>query len=222
MLVPVLGIVQVGEQVRADRYTYLPQVGLLIAAVWGMAAIPALARSPRLGALCGAAATAALSAATFVQVGHWRDSETLFRHSLAATAGDRRQSDSHGWMLHNNLGVALRAQGRNEEAAAAFREAIRIYPGYAFARNNLGNALAALGRFPEAEAEYRQALRIDPHYAHTRNNLGNALAAQGRFAEAEAEYREALRLQPDYPDARESLRRLLALPGNPAGEARLP
>ncbi|HWR97999.1 MAG TPA: tetratricopeptide repeat protein [Candidatus Methanoperedens sp.] len=205
MLVPVLGLVQVGNQAYADRYAYLPQIGVLVAALWGIAAIPAAARSRRTPAIAGALAVAGLAAVAAAQVGHWKDSETLFRHALAVTEGN--------WLIRNNLGFVLRAQDRQEEAAAEFRESIRIHPGYPHARNNLGELLAAAGRHEEAAAEYRAAIRLDPRYAQPRNNLGNSLAATGRLAEAIDAYREAIRLDRGYVHAHYNLGNVLALSG---------
>jgi len=204
-LVPVIGLVQVGSQAMADRYTYVPLVGVFVALVWGVAdgAEWALARLGRpawkrgvLTATAGAA-LAVCGATTVLQVLHWRDTETLFRHTLQVT----RDTD----LAHNNIGVALAGLGRWDEAVAEYREALRLNPQYAEAHNNLGAALAGLGRWDEAVAECREALRIKPQYAEARSNLGNALAGLGRWDEAVARYEETIRLAPDAPQPYNSL-----------------
>jgi tetratricopeptide (TPR) repeat protein len=200
-LAPVIGLVQVGAQARADRYLYVPMVGLAIMLAWGAA--DWLRRAPRLrpavAALAAAAclASAALAAA---QVRHWKDSEALFSHALAVTDGN--------YLAHHNLGVALAEMpGRLPEAMAHYQAALAIQPGSARAHTDLGNALARLpGRAPEAVAEYREALRLSPDSAIPHNNLGNALAGiPGRLPEAIAEYQAALRIDPDYAEAHNNL-----------------
>jgi tetratricopeptide (TPR) repeat protein len=202
-LVPVIGLVQVGSQSMADRYTYIPLVGLFLMVAWGVGRAGVEQR-------VGRATTAATAGVVLVicvvlsrhQVGYWKNSETLFRHALSVT-----QDNS---MAHLNLGNALFALGKTEEALAEYREALRINPDYISAHNNLGLALAGLGKTEEALAEYREALRIDPNCAEAHNNLGNVLVVQGKPVEAVAHYREALRINPHYVQAHSNLGLALA------------
>jgi protein O-mannosyl-transferase len=192
-LVPVIGIVQVGTQAMADRYTYVPAIGLFIALCWGVAALAARRPAPRALAAVAAAGLLALAVRTSVQVRAWHDSLTLFTATLAAVP------DS--WVAHYNLGNALMAANRTAEAEAHFAETVRLRPRFARGHNNRGDALDALGRQQEAIAAYREAIRINPDLAEAHNNLGTALAAQGRLVEAEASLRAALERRPDFVEA---------------------
>ncbi|HZM00196.1 MAG TPA: tetratricopeptide repeat protein, partial [Planctomycetota bacterium] len=205
-LVPVLGIVQVGVHSMADRYTYVPQVGLFVAAVWGAAEL--VARRPaagRLAAPVGGALLAGCAAVSAVQVGHWADTESLFRHTCGATR-------ENGW-AHRILGTALSEKGRLDEAVHELGIALRQWPDDPAAHNNLGVALARLGRPEEALREYREAVRLDPGEPDYRANLGGALLKSGQVAGAIAEFREAVRLQPGSAAAHANLGRALALDG---------
>jgi hypothetical protein len=171
-LVPAIGLVQVGGQALADRYTYVPLVGIFVGAVW---AAGAGARRPGPGARAipalVAAVVAALGLLSFRQAGYWRDGETLFRHAQAVSPGS--------WVILNNLGTALATRGRLAEAEEAFRAALRLEPFRAQLHGNLGRALAAQGRRAEAEQAYRRALLIDPRFAQARANLAALLAEPG-------------------------------------------
>ena len=209
-LAPVIGLVQVGAQARADRYMYVPMVGLSIMLAWGAA--DWLRGAPRFRPAVAALAVAACLASAALaaeQVQHWKDSQALFEHALAVTDGN--------YLAHHNLGVALAEMpGRLPEAIAHYRAALAIQPDSARAHTDLGNALAKLpGRAGEAVAEYRAALRIAPDSAIPHNNLGNALAAlPGRLPEATAEYRAALGIDPGYAAAHNNLGFALAqVPG---------
>jgi len=190
-LVPVIGLVQVGGQPRADRYTYLPTIGLAIAAVWGMAS---LARSrPLRRAACAAAAAAlvALSAATAAQLTYWRDGASLLGRTL--------ELDPANTVARNNLGLLLLGQRRWAEAEAQFREAVRADPREALPRHNLGLALKARGRHEEAVAEFKAALRapLSPARASTvHSSLADALLRLDRRQEAAAHAGRALALVP--------------------------
>ena len=193
-LVPVIGLVQVGAQARADRYTYLPMVGLSMMLAWGLREVlnTKVAIS---GAIAACLACAALSEA---QISYWRNSETLFRHALDVTSGN--------YLAHHNLGVALAVEGRFPEAIRQYQAALQIEPDAANVQTDYGNALAKSGRIPEAIALYQAALRLLPDSPITHNDLANALAATpGSMPEAIAEYRTALRLKPDYEEARNNL-----------------
>ncbi len=202
MLVPVIGLVQVGEQAMADRYTYLPQIGLAIALAWGAKRV--LDRWPSrawLGGVASALLLAALMGCSWQQTSYWRDSETLWAHTLDCT--------SRNTLAEINLGVLLYAQGHVDDAARHFQNALDIEPDDAMTRNNLGIALYDKGHVADAITQYRKALEVDPLYAEAHNNLGNALLAEKEIDEATAEYREALKIRPDYVDAGYNLGLLL-------------
>ncbi len=208
-LVPAIGLVQVGSQSMADRYTYLPLIGLFIMLCWS---VPSRVLERRnLKATTGVAAAAALlacAALSRVQVEYWKDSETLFRHALDVTRDN--------WLAHGNLGNALDGLGRAQEAIAQYEQALRINPDFAMAHINFGNALAGLGRVPEAIAQYEQALRIKPDSAEAHCDLGATLAQAGRVPEAIAQYEQALRIDPDFAMAHCDLGVLLAETGRAA------
>ena len=209
-LVPVIGLVQVGEQAMADRYTYIPSIGFFLAISW---AIPQLLgkwpyRRPAL-AIGAALALAACATATGLQLRHWRDGISLFEHALAVTENNA--------VAHSTLGLALMDKGKLEEAVAQDQAALQISPGYLLAHNNLGVALARLGRFDEAMAHYESALQIDAKNAEAHFNLANALnpgymdtyaaagAVPNHLADAQRareHYQAALDLYPDYVYAR--------------------
>ena len=191
MLVPVIGVVQVGEQRMADRYTYLPMIGAYIAVVWGvrdLAAARPWAR-PALAALVPILLFACLGQG-WRQVAHWRSSETVFQHALAVT--------SDNYFAHNHLGRAYENAGRLEPAIAQYREAIRIRPS-AGALSNLGNALAKNGDPQAAVASFEAALALDPDSADAHGNLGVVRGMLGDWQQAIESYERALALDPDHP-----------------------
>jgi protein O-mannosyl-transferase len=187
-LLPVIGFLQVGEQARADRYTYLPLIGIAILIAWGAAD---LTRAWPRAAVAGLAAAAVIACAivTRGELQHWRNTETLMTHALDVTTGN--------YVAHDNLGESLRRQRRTSEAIVHFREAVRIRPTSVEGHNNLGDALIAQGSVEEGAAELRQALQLNPGFPESHVNLGTALNKQGRSAEAIAEYRKAVELRPD-------------------------
>jgi tetratricopeptide (TPR) repeat protein len=170
-LAPVVGIVQVGWQARADRYTYIPLIGIFLAVVWAIS--ESLADRPALLSSLAWAALVPLGIIAFVQAGYWRDSETLFRHALAVT-GDNA-------VAHSNLGTALLRRGLVAEAEGHFTEAVRINPHFAEARSNLGVALGRQGRIDEAILEWQRALELQPDYPDARRNLDRAEAMKRRM-----------------------------------------
>lgn len=197
-LVPVVGTVPVGAHLFADRYTYFPLIGLFIAVVWSASEISAgwRNRTAMLASVTGALLLACM-VATNAQVRHWRDSEQLYRHTLAVMPGN--------YMAHNGLGLHLVTQHRLDEAIAEYRAALGINPLYDDAYSNLGRALAEQGRYPEAAESLEAALRIRPNDIKTLNNFGNVLILQGKFAEAAQQFGEVLRLQPNHFNAHNNL-----------------
>jgi tetratricopeptide (TPR) repeat protein len=206
-LVPVIGLVQVGTQRIADRYLYLPSIGLFIVAVWGTAALATRLRVPR-----RALATAALSViATFSvlahrQVEHWENSVGLWEHTLRVTDNNSR--------AHAHLGHALSAEARHDEAIAQFQRALALRPDYPEALNYLGAALARRGEAEAAVPMFRRALELAPALPHARANLATALAQSGQIEEAIVEYREAVRVTPNDLQARVNLGRALMSTGH--------
>jgi Flp pilus assembly protein TadD len=245
-LVPVIGLVQVGVQSIADRYTYLPSLGIFIFLVWGVAELAQRWRPPAifLTATFFVAAITGCVVLTRQQLEFWQDGETLFGHAVAVT--------ENNYVAHYNLGVALFQKNRTAEAISEYQETLRLKPDYARAYVNLGAALDETGDTDAAIAQYREAIRLEPENvsahndlgitlfkkgrtdeaikeyqavirltpdnASPRNNLGVALYNQGHADEAIRQFREALRLQPDYADARLNLAKLLAQNG-PTDEA---
>jgi tetratricopeptide (TPR) repeat protein len=205
-LVPVIGLVQVGDHSVADRYTYVPLIGLFIVMAWGLPDM--VARWPHQRAALAtliAGLLAALMICSRLQVRYWQDSTTLFQHALCV-APDNPPA-------HTNLGVAFAGQGEVEKAIWHYAEALRIEPNYLEARINLAGALAGQGKFDEAIAQYVKALRIKPDFADAHYNLGNALVRHGRLAEAIAHYSEALRIRPGDAEAHNNLAIALAAEG---------
>jgi tetratricopeptide (TPR) repeat protein len=188
-LVPVIGLVQVGGQAMADRYTYLPLIGVFMMAVWGFAESIAVVRYRRAvsGVLIGAV-TAALLASTQTQIGYWKDSITLFRHALRVTEGN--------FQAHNNLARALANEKKYPEAEAHYLASIRIYPGYIPPYLNLGLMKMDQGRIEEAKAFFSEALRIKPDDGDALFALGNLYLQEGLWDEAIGRYRGALRQKP--------------------------
>lgn len=209
-LVPMIGLVQVGEQAMADRYTYVPSIGLFIALVWGGADWVASQR-PRAAWLCpaavGFAALTLLACAGIAwrQVGYWRDSVSLFTQALASAPGSP--------LAHYNLGVALERAGKGDEALQFYSQAVEIKPEYVEAHNNLANALRARGELATAEHHYREALRYRPDFPVAHSNLAAVLQSQARTADAIEHYREAVRLDPGYAEAHYNLGVALASTG---------
>jgi tetratricopeptide (TPR) repeat protein len=206
-LVPVIGLVQVGVQSMADRYTYLTVPGLQLAVLWTLREL--LPR--RMAAVLAGITLAAAAVLTWRQQGVWRDSDTLFSHALAVT--------ERNYVAHDNRGLHRHGQGRIDEALADYRASLAIHPGYLNAHNNLGHALARLGRPAEALPHYRAALTAQPGHPEVRNNLANALSDLGQLDEAMEHYAFVLARDPDHVNALNGSAVVLALRGQP-GEAR--
>ncbi len=206
-LVPVIGLVQVGTQARADRYTYIPSIGISIIVAWGAAELLGKWRYRKVVlAISAAVVTAAMLLSARTQVRHWQDSLTLFRHAVEVTRGN--------YVGHAGLGKALHARGKLDEAVRQYRHALQIKPNYTIARYNLANALSRQDKKDEAIKHYREVLRIDPNNARAHNNLGNALSGQQKIAPAIKHYRRALEIEPDNPKVHNNLGSALAIQGN--------
>jgi tetratricopeptide (TPR) repeat protein/uncharacterized membrane protein YhaH (DUF805 family) len=218
MLIPVIGIVQVGEQGHADRYTYLPHIGLFVAMVWFAIDVATVRRSKaRVTVVTAVAALIilALASAAFIQTSYWRNSEVLWTHALAVT------SDND--VAHNNLGYLCVDRGELDEAISHFETAARIRSGKrdphydlasAFVQMNLADALARKGRSDEAMVHYEEAIRLQPNYADAYYNRGTVLFAKGRIDEAIADWEKALQMQPNDADAHTSLGNALLQKGS--------
>ena len=188
-LFPVIGIVQVGPQSMADRYTYIPLIGLFIALTWAVDETLSRRRFPVFAsASLVLILLAGLSSTTWFQLSHWKNSRSLFTHALEVTENNA--------LAHNNLAVALADDGEREAAVNHFQEAIRVNPRHFSAHFNLANHLVALGRGDQAVFHYREAIRFNPGYTAAHNNLGVVLLRQGNLEGAEAHLLEALKHGP--------------------------
>jgi protein O-mannosyl-transferase len=198
MLVPVIGLVQVGWQGRADRYTYLPQIGLYIAITWAVADLTSLWRRQR--TIVSATAIliiSALSLCAWVQTSYWRDSETLFRHALAVTANND--------VAENNLGIVFLRQGKVDEAISLLQTAVDLRPDNSPAHDNLAKALLQKGQVADALIHYRKLLELQPDNIEVHNIVGTVLIQQGRVGEGVEEWQKVLAIQPDNGNAMSNL-----------------
>lgn len=212
-LIPVIGLVQVGKQAMADRYTYVPLIGLFVIIAWGVPDL--LSRFERTHAskwkhpmalpLAGlsVAAVAVLMAIAYRQAGYWRDSISLCTHAI--------QVNDALPLAHLNLGTALDNQGDVDGAIAQYRRVIELTPNDDDVHYDLANALAGQGRREEAIVEYRRALAISPRDAQAYNNFGVLLAQSGRLGEAITQFKQALKIDPGYVDARHNLDQALRI-----------
>ncbi|MGA7274719.1 MAG: tetratricopeptide repeat protein, partial [Candidatus Udaeobacter sp.] len=204
MLAPVIGLIQVGEQGHADRYTYLPHIGLFLLAVWLVADVTAA--SQRISRLVVPATVIivvlALAWTSFIQTSYWRNSETLWTHALAVI------SDND--VAHNNLGYLCADRGELDKAISHFETASRIRSskrdphysvGSAFVQMNLADALSRKGQNEEAMIHYEEAIKLQPNYADAYYKRGNILFAEGRIDEAMADWEKTLQIRPDDADA---------------------
>jgi tetratricopeptide (TPR) repeat protein len=203
-LVPVIGLVQVGAQAMADRYTYVPLIGVFIIIAWG---VPEIGRRwPQRRLYLATLSTTLLLflvVMTWKQVQYWRNGISLLEHTLEVT--------SNNWLCNYNLGTALDKKGRTDDAIIHYLEALRIAPDYAEAHINLGIALDKKGRIDDAIKHYLEALRISPDYAEGHNNLGIDLARKGNFDMAVKHFQKALQINPNFSYARANLKKALSL-----------
>jgi tetratricopeptide (TPR) repeat protein len=205
-LVPVIGLVQVGIQSMADRYTYVPIIGLFIMLVWGIAElIPDRPWRTKVLAVGAVSLLAACALLTRRQVRFWRDSAALFGHAVLVTRDN--------YLAYNNLGFFMSGQGKTAEAMENYRMSLKINPAYEDALNNMGYALAGQKKYLEAIPFYEAALRVRPNHAEVHNNLGNALSETGKIDEAIQHYLIALKQNPNHADAHNNLAIALAMKG---------
>ena len=206
MLIPTIGLIQVSNQAMADRYSYLPLIGVFIVIAWGAAEAVRHWRLPKPAvAMAAGLAVAACAAQTEGQLSYWHDTGSLFRHTLAVTKGNA--------LAHNNLGNVLLDNQQADEAVAQFKQALAIQPDYADAHVNLGNARLQQGRVDEAMAEFQLALNLQPDSAEAHYNLGNALLQKGRPDEAILHFRRAVALNPEQVLAENNLANTLLQAG---------
>lgn len=208
-LVPVIGLIQVGDQALADRYTYFPLIGIFIVLTFTFADF---ARHIQLSqsfttTLAGLILISCL-ATTENQLRYWRDSETLFTHALAVTHDNP--------LVHLNLGAALQQQQRTAEAMAEYRKTLQLDPAQHEAYNNIGRILHDEGKPAEALPYCLMAARLDPKTSASHDSLGIVLAELGRFAEAHAQFAEAVRLDANYAPAHFQIARALLMQGRDA------
>jgi protein O-mannosyl-transferase len=202
-LAPVIGLIQAGSQARADRYTYLPTIGISIMIAWACAEFVSNRRALAIAVTAIGVAWAVL---TGRNVANWQSTETLFTHAIEVTDGN--------YVAYNNLGNLRRREGRFEDAAADFESAVRIQPSSADAQDNLGVALTALGRIDDAVPHLRDAIALRPDLAKPHIDLGSALMRSGHPGEAISEFERALAIDPQSGDAEYNLAGALASTGH--------
>jgi Flp pilus assembly protein TadD len=201
-LVPVIGLVQVGIQSMADRYTYLPLIGLFLVLVWGAGEVCRHWRIPKPAVIfLVIIAIAAYAWRTRDQINYWQNDETLFRHTLAVT--------KNNYLAYNNLGTWLSKKGQIAEAMDCFNKSLQIKPDDSDVLYNLGNAFAKLGDWDEAINNYQRALQFKPNQPDILDNLGFAFAAKKQYADAVTNFEAALKLKPDSASAHNNLATVL-------------
>ncbi len=198
MLVPVIGLVQVGWQGHADRYTYLPQIGLYVLLTWTVADLTARWRRQReILSASAAVIISILSWRAWIQSSYWRDSETLFTHALAVT--------SNNDVAENNLGIVFLRNGNLDEAISLLQAAVDLRPENSPAHENLAKALLQKGQVADALVHYRKLLELQPDNIEVHNIVGTVLIQQGQAREAIEEWQKVLAIQPDNGNAMSNL-----------------
>jgi tetratricopeptide (TPR) repeat protein len=193
-VVPTIGLVQVGAQAMADRYMYIPSIGLFLLIVWGTAEL--VERWPATRSVFATASSAALVACLFIarlQIGYWQDSATLFQHAVDVT--------KENVVAYDHLGKAFLDQGDLERAAVNFARAVKLVPDEAEAHYKLGSVRLLQSNLDGAIPEFNEALRLNPNYAEAHRNLAIVLMRQGKLREGAAHFADTLRIRPDDPDA---------------------
>jgi protein O-mannosyl-transferase len=197
-LVPVIGLVQVGSQAMADRYTYIPLIGIFIIISWGLYDLVRKWRNSYMVlTILAGVVLLALITCTWFQVRLWKNSTTLFEHAIKAT--------DNNYKANNLLGVTLERQGRLSDALGHYFQAVGYKPDYAEGYYNIATVLMRQGKLKRSVEYYFSALRIKPEYADAHNNLGVALAKQGKLKEAVYHFHKALRIDPGFSQAQGNL-----------------
>ncbi|MBT3414280.1 MAG: tetratricopeptide repeat protein [Nitrospina sp.] len=205
-LIPVIGVVQVGAQAMADRYAYVPLIGIFIIAAWGLPDFLATWNQREKTPVLFAGLLAPLMVVTWMQVNHWKNGITLFQHTISVTHDKYREFAR----AHNNLGIALKKKGRLIEAITQYKTAIKVNPDFSKPYNNLGNISMITKNFDEAIRYYKESIRISPDYANAYSNLGTVLLQKGEKEEAVVYLRDAIRINPDLNQARTNLGTILS------------
>ncbi|CAN2043701.1 protein O-mannosyl-transferase [Candidatus Magnetomoraceae bacterium gMMP-13] len=188
-LVPAIGLVQVGAQAMADRYTYIPLIGIFIIITWGITDLTATWHYKKIILIISSLLIiSGMTASTFFQTGHWKNSVELFEHAVKVT--------DNNCLAHNNLGVALFEKGRLDKTMIHYKEALRIKPDYSEALYNMATLLYNQGNIEESALYYKKALKVNPDYPDAHHYLGNTLVNLGKLDEAGLHYSEALRINP--------------------------
>jgi tetratricopeptide (TPR) repeat protein len=202
-LLPVIGLLKIGDFALADRYTYVPLIGLFIIISWGVPDALDKWRSKTWGlTLAAIVVLAGLAAVTWVQIRCWSNSIALYEHAIQVTRNN--------FLAHYAMGDILAGKGKFEEAISHFSEAVRIRPDKATLRNDLGRALASQGKLDESMSHFLEALRINPRNSAAHYYLGNAFAIQGHGKKAIYHFSQALRLNSDLAqDRSETVNRLI-------------
>jgi Tfp pilus assembly protein PilF len=203
ILFPVNGLVQAGIQARADRYTYLSSIGIIIMITWGIAELAKKFRLRKIVlAISAAVVLTALLVCTRIQVRHWQNDFTLFGHAAEVT--------ERNYIIHNNFGWTLREKGRLDEAVIEFNKSLQINPNFSDAHKNLALVLAQQDRFTEAIIHYKEVVRLNLNSAYAHNNLAQALLEDKKVSQAVRHFTEAIQLKPDWAHPANSLAWLLA------------
>lgn len=192
-LVPVIGLIQIGSQAMADRYTYLPSIGIFIMVAWGAAKLSTKwsFQSLALGITAGIVLTLLLIC-TRMQLRYWRNTLTLYEHTLVVT--------ENNYVIHNNYGCFLRENNKLDQAIQNYNEALRIEPNYVAALNNLGMALKKKGEITEAIEKWEKVLELSPYNPSAHSNLGLIMTQQGKYDEAIKHFNDALRANLSFPN----------------------
>jgi tetratricopeptide (TPR) repeat protein len=202
MLLPMIGIVQVGLFSHSDRYTYLSQIGLYVAITW-WAAESRVSRAALAGLMTGALVM--LMVCAWKQTASWKSSETVWVQALASTTGN--------YVAQGNFGNVLILQRRLDEAMVHYQEALKINPDYAESRDNIGNVFLVKGQMDEAIANYQKALKIRPDFAEAHFGMATALQQKGRTNEAIDHFQRTVEINPEFAEAQVNLANLLLATG---------
>ena len=202
-LIPVIGLIQVGAQSMADRYTYIPLTGLFIIVVWGISDLLKKRHFNKIIlAVFAIILISAFSTQSYFQIKHWKNSASLFEHAVKVT--------NHNWLAYNNLGLALMCNGKAEEAVFYFKKTLQIRPDFLKTLDNLGVALFQLRHFEEAIFYYTKALKINSENAGIHKHIAMILETQGKLEEAVQHYTKALLINPELADVHYCLANALA------------